>query len=184
VSWSTRASAVAVLKAQTKFRMAKAEVGRLPRIWGPLTIRNEGRLVIGDRFLLDSGGYRSQLAVGPAGTMSFGDDVFVNQGADVWAARSVLIGDRVLIGPHATIVDDSAHDVAPGIPRRVEPVVIESDVWLGRRCLVLPGVTVGRFSVVGAGAVVSRDVPPCSVVAGVPARVVRTFDRPPDDFRR
>ena len=59
------------------------------------------------------------------------------------------------------------------------PVVIEDDVWLGTNALVLPGVTVRRGAVVGAGAVVTRDVPPYAIAAGVPARVVRT--RLPDD---
>jgi acetyltransferase-like isoleucine patch superfamily enzyme len=63
-------------------------------------------------------------------------------------------------------------------------VTIESDVWIGRRSIVMPGVTIGRFAVVGAGSVVTKDVPPCTVVAGSPARHIRTFPQPPDSFRR
>ncbi len=145
---------------------------------------NQGRLVAGAGLLVDSRRYPTQIAVGPDGELVLGDDVFINQGADIWAAHRVVIGDRVMLGPHVTVADDGAHDVAPGIPRRVEPVVIESDAWLGRRSIVMPGVTVGRWAVVGAGSVVTADVAPCTVVAGVPARVVRTFPQPPDSFRR
>jgi acetyltransferase-like isoleucine patch superfamily enzyme len=61
--------------------------------------------------------------------------------------------------------------------------VIEDNVWIGRAAIVLPGVTVGRHSVVAAGAIVVDDVPPRSVVAGSPARVVSTFDCPDDWVR-
>ena len=173
-----------MLRATVLLRAAGAEVGSLPRVRGHVSVHNAGRLKIGRRLLLDSRGFRTQLAIGSAGTLAIGDDVFINQGADIWAAVQVRIGDRVLLGPHVTVVDDSAHDVAPDVLRRVAPVVVEDDVWLGRRSIVMPGVTIGRYSVVGAGAVVTRDVPPCSVVAGVPARIVRTFEPPPPGFRR
>lgn len=182
--WSKSASAAAVLRATLLLRASGASVGPLPRLRGQVSVHNAGHLDIGRRLLLDSRGFRTQLAVGSGGTLRIGDDVFINQGADIWAAVLVQIGDRVLLGPHVTIVDDSAHDVAPDVPRRVAPVVVEDDVWLGRRCIVMPGVTIGRFSVVGAGAVVTKDVPPCSVVVGMPARVVRTFEPPPPGFRR
>lgn len=184
MTWSRGASALGVLRAHLALRAAGAEVGALPRLRGTLRLSVEGRLVIGDRLLLDSGTYPTQIHVGPNGVLEFGDDVFINQGADISATMSVSFGDRVLVGPHVTVVDDSAHDVAPEVPRRVAPVVVESDVWLGRRCMLMPGVTVGRFSVVGAGTVVTSDVPPCTVVVGVPARVVRTFEEPPAGFRR
>jgi acetyltransferase-like isoleucine patch superfamily enzyme len=57
-----------------------------------------------------------------------------------------------------------------------EPVIIEDDVWIGTRCMILKGVTIGRGSVVGAGSVVRRDVPPYSLMAGNPARRVASID--------
>lgn len=53
-------------------------------------------------------------------------------------------------------------------------MVIEDDVWMGARCMVMPGVTIGRGSIIAAGAVVTKDIPPYSVAAGVPAKVVRS----------
>ena len=55
----------------------------------------------------------------------------------------------------------------------VKPIVIEDDVWIGRRVIILPGVTIGRGSVIGAGAVVAKDIPPYSVAVGNPCKVVR-----------
>jgi acetyltransferase-like isoleucine patch superfamily enzyme len=184
VAWPKYVSALAVLRAQVLLRYARADFGALPRLRGKVTVTNHGRLVAGARLLVDSRSFRTQINVGPGAHLVLGDDVFINQGADIWAARSIRIGDRVMLGPHVTVADDGAHDIAPDVPRRVAPVVIESDAWLGRRAIVMPGVTIGRFAVVGAGSVVTGDVPPCTVVAGVPARVVRTFDQPPDTFRR
>jgi acetyltransferase-like isoleucine patch superfamily enzyme len=66
-------------------------------------------------------------------------------------------------------VEDKAYDTSG------KPVILEERVWLGNRSMVLKGVTIGHDSVVAAGSVVIGDVPPRSIVAGVPARVVRTF---------
>jgi acetyltransferase-like isoleucine patch superfamily enzyme len=93
------------------------------------------------------------------------------------------IGNRVSIATNVTLVADSNPNNSrlasePHVAAHLvvtAPVVIEDDVWLGTNAVVLPGVTVGRGSIVGAGAVVTADVPPFSVVAGVPARVIRTL---------
>ena len=91
----------------------------------------------------------------------------------------VAIGDDVMMGPE-TLVYTANHDFSdlslPMIDQgrtTPRPVVIEDDVWIGARVIILPGVTIGTGSVVGAGSVVVRDVPPRSVVAGNPARVVK-----------
>lgn len=93
----------------------------------------------------------------------------------------VRIGKRVAISPHVTIVAQSAPNNSQ--LRTLErvastmiveaAVTIEDDAWIGAGAVILPGVTVGRMSIVGAGAVVTKNVPPFSVVAGVPAVIVR-----------
>jgi serine acetyltransferase len=93
------------------------------------------------------------------------------------------IGDRVSIATNVTLVADSNPNnsrlqAEPYVKEhlvKTAPVVIEDDVWLGTNVVVLPGVRVGRGAVVGAGAVVTEDVPPFTVVAGVPARVIRAL---------
>jgi maltose O-acetyltransferase len=92
----------------------------------------------------------------------------------IWGRGGVTIGDRVLIASHVSIVSET-HDYTkhPMTETAIlKPVVIEDDVWIGTHCSILPGVTIGRGAVVGAGAVVTRDIPPMSVNVGVPAKPV------------
>lgn len=97
---------------------------------------------------------------------SFGERVFINQGCFFLDLGGITIGDRVLIGPRVTL-STAGHPVE--VAERFDhlthaPIVIEDDVWIGAAATVTPGVTIGRGSVVGAGAVVAKDVPPMSVV--------------------
>ena len=90
----------------------------------------------------------------------------------------IIIGNDVSFGPE-TMILTSTHDTNAGTPERravevtCKPVVIKDGAWLGARCTILPGVTVGEGAIVAAGAVVHRDVAPNTLVAGVPARVVK-----------
>ena len=99
---------------------------------------------------------------------TFGEQVFINQGCFFLDLGGITIGDRVMIGPRATLCT-GGHPVE--LEERYDalthaPIVIEDDVWLGAAVTVSPGVTIGRGSVVGAGAVVAQDVPPMSIVTG------------------
>lgn len=91
----------------------------------------------------------------------------------------VRIGDGVMMGPEVLVYtdghrfDDVRRPMVEQGHRAPREVVIEDDVWIGARSIILPGVRIGRGSVVGAGSVVTKDVPECCVVAGNPARVVR-----------
>lgn len=100
-------------------------------------------------------------------------------GGSICAAERIAIGDRVTIGANCTIVDTDFHPLDP-LARRwrpaeahTAPVTIEDDVFIGMNCLILRGVTIGRNSVVGAGSVVTSDVPADVIAAGNPARVIR-----------
>lgn len=94
------------------------------------------------------------------------------------AGRSDLltIEDKVGIGPNVTILIHSDPFPSPLqkiYPKITLPVHIKKGVWIGAGAIILPGVTIGEYSIVAAGAVVTKDVPPYSVVAGVPAKVVK-----------
>ena len=84
------------------------------------------------------------------------------------------IGDNVSVSPEVTILTASHRFDDPRFRVETRPVVIEDHVWIGSRAMILPGVTLGRGSIVAAGAVVTRDVSPLAIVAGVPASVVGT----------
>lgn len=103
---------------------------------------------------------------------------FVNVGLVALDVAAITIGDDVQIGPNVQLLTPT-HPVEPGLRRdkweAAEPITIGDNVWLGGGAIVLPGVTIGADTVVGAGAVVPRDLPPNVVAVGNPARIVRTL---------
>lgn len=153
-------------------------IGKAPRF------RNLGDIEIGRNFRTRGNQYPVSIETGPRGTLSIGDDVFINQGSSIYASTSVAIGNRVDIGDLVRIFDTNFHPTRPGESTKEAPVVIEDDVWIASGVYILPGVTIGRGSVVGAGAVVTKSVSSGSVVAGPVATVVRSFDVPQDYRRR
>lgn len=122
----------------------------------------------------------TQVTVGRDATLRVGDHVYVTGNTQFLVSQELTIGARCAIGFDVLIMDSDLHDLAdldepdtPPRPRTV-PIHIGDDVWIGARATVLKGVTIGAGAVVAAGAVVTSDVPPRTVVAGVPARVVRS----------
>lgn len=149
-----------------------------------LQIESLGELEIGPGLQVWGTQFASQLAVGPKGKLVIGARVFVNQGTSIYAAESITIGDNTRIGDLVSIYDTNFHPIGPTQATRVAPVVIGRNVWLGRGATILPGVTIGDHAVVGAGSVVSRDVPASTVVAGNPAVHVRDIEGTTDDWKR
>jgi len=127
----------------------------------------------------------------PASTISIGDRCFIGRSRIV-SAKSVIIEDDVIISWGVTIVDHNSHAI-DSIERREDvvnwsqgkkdwnqvdifPVVVQKRSWIGFNAIVLKGVTIGEGSVVGAGAVVTRDVQPNTIVVGNPARIIKSID--------
>jgi acetyltransferase-like isoleucine patch superfamily enzyme len=109
--------------------------------------------------------------------MVIGDDTWIGQFCYINSAGGVKIGSRVGIGPGVKIMSSKHGEEGRGVPillcsLEFAPVVIEDDSDIGMGAIILPGNTVGRGSQVGAGAVVTKDVPAYAIVAGVPARVI------------
>ena len=136
-------------------------------------VTNHGTLVIGDDCIFRSLVAPIDIYVAPGATMVLGRRVRLNSGDTFAALSRVELGDRVEIGPHVTIQDNAFHDLydREQLPTS-RPVIIEDDVWLASNCTVLPGVRIGRGSVVSAHALVTRSVEPFTVVSGVPAQPV------------
>ncbi len=115
-------------------------------------------------------------ATGGAG-MKIGRNVFVNQNCTFYDLGGLEIGDDVMIGPNVSLIT-SGHPVEPSRRRDfvvAKPIVIERNVWIGAGATIIGGVTVGENSVVAAAAVVTRDVPPNTLVGGNPATVIRSI---------
>lgn len=129
----------------------------------------------GDAFRVFS--LEATTVISGSGRLRIGDDVFINSGTRIRCDRSVTIGDHTMIAFDVVIMDTDAHGLEGG-PVRTAPVAIGSGVWIGARAIILPGVSVGRRSVVAAGSVVTRDVPMDTLVAGNPAVPVRTLVYP------
>ena len=170
------------------FRSRVIETGQTtaPGRFGPhVTIAEGAEVAEGVRITADTADKAVVLHTGAhlysgvqvLGPVVFGRRSFANDGT--YIQGNVTIGTSVAIGPHTRIVTDT-HDIGAPTRRagtgRKEPVVIEDGAWIGASVTILPGVTIGRGAVVAAGAVVTRDVSPNTLVAGVPAKVIRKLD--------
>lgn len=106
-----------------------------------------------------------------------GENVFINHACSFLDLGGIEIKDNVMIGPRVNITSEN-HPINPKTRKTMVPakIVLEENVWIGAGATILPGVTIGRNSVVAAGAVVNKDVPANTVVAGVPAKVIKQLN--------
>lgn len=110
--------------------------------------------------------------------------LYLHSNSDINEEVFLVAKDRIEIGENSTLayrvsIHTSAYPhgnmLTEYYPKKIAPVIIEDNCWIGASAIILPGITVHRCSIVGAGSVVTKDVPPYSVVAGVPARVINTL---------
>jgi acetyltransferase-like isoleucine patch superfamily enzyme len=163
------------------FRYRCARVGRRLHLEGaPPLIIGTGRIEVGDDVHIGS---PCTWDIGPRAELIIGDRVSLNYRGAISAATSVRIGDDTLIAGDVSIFDNTNHPLSPrrrlareGVTAaEVAPVVIGRNVWIGIRCIVMRGVTIGDNSVVAAGSVVTKAVPPNTLVAGNPAVPIRSL---------
>ncbi|HEY9225504.1 MAG TPA: acyltransferase [Gemmatimonadaceae bacterium] len=164
-------------------------VGRRLQIEGRIPdIEGHGKVIIGDNVRI--GEHCSWFVghkVSQEASLTIGNGVSMGYRGMISIAKSVSIGDRTLLAGHVSIFDNPSH---PMSPRKrfmheaydldeAEPVVIGRNCWIGGNAYVLRGVTIGDNSIVAAGSVVTKSVPPNTLVGGTPAKVLREL---PDDL--
>jgi len=143
--------------------------GKSPSIVG-LELHDDVRLYPGCRLVIDHAGPQSGIVLE--------ERVAINFNAYIEGSGGVRIKKRTIIGPNLMLVS-SSHNIDPDCPfqasgKTLKPVEIGEDAWIGGNVCILAGVRVGDRAVVGAGSVVTKDVPPGTLVAGNPARIVRS----------
>lgn len=154
---------------------------------------NKEQIVIGEHCEIKGG-----ICVYGGGRIQIGKHLYMGGYSYIHAADSIQIGECVIISNHVRIMDNNSHPTSPderwnmSVAGREQddgsvsplwdstraehsPVVIEDNVWIGEFASVLKGVTVGKGSIIGSHCVVTKDVPPYSIVVGNPARVVKTI---------
>src|SRR5581483_5822312 len=136
---------------------------------GPLPIvKNSGGSIAIESCSFEPG---VRLEVLKGARLTIGKGVYLNRNVQIVTARSVTIGRNVKIGWDTEIMDTDLHGHS-GRPASVKPVVVEDEVWIGCRVIILKGVRIGHGAVIGAGAIVTQDVPPLTVVASPKAEVL------------
>lgn len=141
---------------------------------GSVTVIGTGNVKIGQSARI---GDLAEFTTNHDGVIRVGREVRLNRGATICAYTEVSIGDFSMVGEFVSI-RDANHGIKKGElvrsqPHDAKPIRIGSDVWVGRGACILPGVTIGDGAIIGANSIVTKDVPPNCIAAGIPAKVIR-----------
>lgn len=153
-------------------------LGSIPLVLGDLQIEIGSNCLIYGRTL-----FTGRSVGGAIPTLTLGDNVEIGYQSKISVGRRIEIGNNVLIAPDCSISGYPGHPLdpvaranhMPDLDEQVGDIIIEDDVWLANGVRVMSGVRIGRATVVAAGSIVSRDLPPNVIAAGVPARPVRSL---------
>lgn len=133
------------------------------------------------------------------GRVTIGSECYIGEATHIWSTQEIKIGNRVLIAHNCGIYDDTTHPIDSvernddfinicfkGMWKKYDtceskPIIIENNAWIGSNVVILKGVTIGEGAIVGAGSVVTKDVPPYTMVAGNPAKLVRKIEKSRDN---
>lgn len=161
--------------------------GENMQICNHIYVIGKGTISIGNNFTFSSGDGINPLCKNMKGSIklvdgkiNIGDNVGISSGC-LWSQHEITIGNHVNIGGNCLIIDNDAHPVDFHLRRltnadetiSTKPIVIEDDVWIGANSIVLKGVTIGARSIIGAGSVVTKRIPPDCIAAGNPCRVIK-----------
>lgn len=162
VAWST-----------FRFRFLHRCVGAGTVVGEGTVMTNASNVSIGKNCLIQD---RVYLRAGMTGSIRIGDAAALNSFVQMYGHGGIDIGADTQVGPNSVITTTGHDYLSTDLLQNFAGIKIGKRVWIGANCTILPGVTIGDQAVIGAGAVVSRDIPARCVALGVPARVARYFD--------
>ena len=184
-----------------KFKLSGIKFGNNIQLYNKihLKISPTAIFVIGDNFTFSSGNAYNPICrniegciyVSKGACLIIGNNVGISS-ACIWVNKSITIGDNVKIGGDCIIMDTDAHnlnynirnsnelnengELIDAITAKNAPIIIEDDVLIGARCILLKGITIGARSVIGAGSVVTSSIPSNTIAAGNPCRIIRKIE--------
>ena len=166
------------------FRAKGVIFGLNMNVIGRMNITGKGHIVIGDNFMMTNDGSINPISSNIKGSFYTEDDAFVNIGDNVgmsatrlWISKGLTIGNNVKIGACTLLIDTDTHPIDYNIRRtsnegtKASPITIEDDVWIGAHSIILKGVTIGARSIIGAGSIVTKDIPCDCIASGNPCKV-------------
>jgi acetyltransferase-like isoleucine patch superfamily enzyme len=152
----------------------KAKTPFSVRLRGRAQLSGCGEVVLGEGVSFDGTIVPVELVTYASGRIEIGSHTYINYGSSIAARASVKIGSHCLLGHYTFVMDNDQHDIVRHMELpQSKPVIIEDHVWIGSKAVILPGVHIGSRAVIGAGSIVTKDVPARCVAAGNPARVLR-----------
>lgn len=157
-----------------------------------IEIRNGGKIIIENNVTLnsDNKGYHGNMYRAtkimvdkPGATVTIGENTRIH-GSCIHAYEEIRVGRNCLIAANCQIFDGNGHDICEGHPQdRIKtqggasPILIGDNVWIGMGCIILPGVNIGTGSVIGAGSIVTKDIPENVIAGGNPAKIIRELSQ-------
>ena len=157
------------------FKKQCTEFGDRMVVRGKVSVNGGGQIICGNDLLIRCDEINPvKIYVAPNAILKMENQVFLNNGTNISCSNNIQIGTHVDIADECLIMDNDFHGVGEKEPQSA-PVIIEDDVWLASRVIILKGVRIGKGSVVGAGSVVSKSIPSNSFAAGNPAKVIRSL---------
>jgi acetyltransferase-like isoleucine patch superfamily enzyme len=159
-------------------KLTPAQFGGLPNVRGKVKFHIRGDATFGRQFTALGDTAAVRISVADGARLTVGDHVAVNCGVSIEVWHDVRIGDKVMMAPNVSVVDDNRHEIEPGAPLYARPIIIGDNVWLAANVTILPGVTIGSGAVIGGNSVVSRDIPENCFAAGSPAKMIKSINVP------
>lgn len=153
-----------------KYRYIKRCIGKGTVIRGRTRIINSANVRISNSCLLQDNVY---IRAGAEGSVVFKRGCMINSFARFFGHGGIELGEDTQIGPGVTITTTQHDYDQPGLPEIFKKVTLGRSVWVGANSTILPGITIGDHAVIGAGSVVTKDLPAGSVAVGVPATVIK-----------